>query len=79
VASCAWRHLPGSFLGAGTTLSAAFCTQLALGHTPAAALQAAHDYTCTALAHARRLGMGKLVPNKHAAAAPAPAAPSALL
>jgi hydroxymethylpyrimidine/phosphomethylpyrimidine kinase len=63
----------------GTTLSAAFCTQLALGHTPAAALQAAHDYTCTALAHARRLGMGKLVPNKHAAAAPAPAAPSALL
>ena len=87
VAACDWRHLPGSFLGAGSTLSAAFCAQLALGATPAAALQAAHDYTCAALAHARRLGMGKLVPNKfvgtadaaHPALVSAPLPPSATI
>lgn len=83
VATCDWRHLPGSFLGAGTTLSAAFCTQLALGAAPADALQTAHDYTCAALAHAQRLGMGKLVPNKFFGAAaalpPAHLPPSAII
>lgn len=78
VASCAWQHLPGSFLGAGTTLSAAFCTQLARGVDAADALRAAHDYTCAALAHAQRLGMGKLVPNKFHRAGLAHAALAAL-
>jgi hydroxymethylpyrimidine/phosphomethylpyrimidine kinase len=65
VASLPWgRHLPGPFVGAGNTLSAALVAQMALGASAGHAFRAAQDYTAGALAHACRFGMGRLVPNK---------------
>ena len=59
-----WPHLPGRFVGAGSTMSAALAAMLAQGLAPAAAVRAAQQYTHGALANAQRFGMGKLVPNK---------------
>ncbi|WP_308633262.1 bifunctional hydroxymethylpyrimidine kinase/phosphomethylpyrimidine kinase [Massilia forsythiae] len=65
LASLPWgRHLPGPFIGAGGTLSAALAAHMARGATAADALAAAQDYTSGALLNACRFGMGKLVPNK---------------
>ena len=59
-----WQHLPGHFVGAGTTLSGALAACMAQGMDAIAALRAAQDYTYGALLHAQRFGMGKLVPNR---------------
>jgi hydroxymethylpyrimidine/phosphomethylpyrimidine kinase len=59
-----WRHLPGPFIGAGGTLSAAIAAFLAQGADTPNAVRLAQDYTHGALAHAQRYGMGKLVPNR---------------
>ncbi|MDB5753732.1 MAG: hydroxymethylpyrimidine/phosphomethylpyrimidine kinase [Massilia sp.] len=59
-----WPHLAGPFAGAGSTMSAALAALLAQGLAPGAAVRAAQVYTNGALAHAQRIGMGKLVPNK---------------
>jgi hydroxymethylpyrimidine/phosphomethylpyrimidine kinase len=59
-----WQHLAGPFAGAGSTMSAALAALLAQGLAPAEAVRAAQEYTHGALAHAQRIGMGKLVPNK---------------
>jgi hydroxymethylpyrimidine/phosphomethylpyrimidine kinase len=58
------QHLPGPFVGAGTTLSAALAASMARGATAVEALAAAQDYTNGALQHACRFGMGRLIPNK---------------
>ena len=65
-----WQHFAGPFVGAGSTMSAALAALLAQGLEPAAAVRAAQEYTHGALAHAQRIGMGKLVPNKFFRAAP---------
>ncbi|MBY0242480.1 MAG: bifunctional hydroxymethylpyrimidine kinase/phosphomethylpyrimidine kinase [Burkholderiaceae bacterium] len=59
-----WRHLPGPFIGAGGTLSAAIAAFLAQGADTPQAVRLAQEYTDGALAHAQRYGMGKLVPNR---------------
>ncbi|MES2318544.1 MAG: hydroxymethylpyrimidine/phosphomethylpyrimidine kinase [Pseudomonadota bacterium] len=59
-----WRHLPGPFVGAGGTMSAAIAAFMAHGADPMAATSAAQSFTAGALANAQRFGMGKLVPNK---------------
>jgi hydroxymethylpyrimidine/phosphomethylpyrimidine kinase len=59
-----WQHLPGPFIGAGTTLSAALTALMARGFSAEEAMRRAQDYTTGALQHAQRYGMGKLVPNK---------------
>jgi hydroxymethylpyrimidine/phosphomethylpyrimidine kinase len=60
-----WQHLPGSFTGAGGTLSAAITALMARDDVDVPdAVQAAQDYTAGALAHAQRFGMGRLVPNR---------------
>jgi hydroxymethylpyrimidine/phosphomethylpyrimidine kinase len=59
-----WQHLPGHFVGAGTTLSGALAACMAQGMDAIDALRAAQDYTYGALLHAQRFGMGKLVPNR---------------
>ncbi|MES2742423.1 MAG: hydroxymethylpyrimidine/phosphomethylpyrimidine kinase [Pseudomonadota bacterium] len=61
-----WQHLAGSFLGAGGLLSAALTAMLAGPDypDPARAVLAAQQYTAGALAHARRFGMGKLMPDR---------------
>ncbi len=58
-----WRHLPGPFLGAGSTMSAAIAAHMAHVQEPEAAARAAQDYTASALAAAQRFGMGKLIPH----------------
>ena len=70
------RHLPGIFNGAGSTLSAAATALLALDNGQdqqgqdgdqsdvQQAVVAAQEFTAGALTHARRFGMGKLVPNR---------------
>jgi hydroxymethylpyrimidine/phosphomethylpyrimidine kinase len=68
-----WHHLTGSYNGAGGTLSAAIAAYLAqschAGHggedcNPEVAVGLAQQYTAGALVHARRFGMGKLVPDR---------------
>jgi hydroxymethylpyrimidine/phosphomethylpyrimidine kinase len=77
VASFEWRHLPGSFVGAGSTLSAALTALMARGIDAPEAFKGAQEYTSGALAHAQRLGMGKLVPNKFFQSAPSAPTPAA--
>lgn len=60
-----WQRLPGSFSGAGSTLSAAICAMLANELDISEAVSRAQDFTLAALAHAQRLGMGKLIPNRY--------------
>nr|WP_202414238.1 bifunctional hydroxymethylpyrimidine kinase/phosphomethylpyrimidine kinase [Duganella flavida] len=60
----AWQHLPGPFIGAGNTLSAALTAFMARGAEVPEAVAAAQEYTVGALAHAQRYGMGKFVPNR---------------
>jgi hydroxymethylpyrimidine/phosphomethylpyrimidine kinase len=63
--SLSWnQHLPGPFIGAGNTLSAALAARMASGLDAADALAYAQDYTFGALLHACRFGMGRLIPNK---------------
>lgn len=61
----AWQRLPGSFTGAGSTLSAAICAMLANGLDIPEAVSEAQEFTLAALAHAHRLGMGKLIPDRY--------------
>lgn len=63
-ASYNWRHLPGPFTGAGSTMSAAIAALMAHGLEPLDAVRRAQEYTASALAHAQRFGMGRLTPNK---------------
>ncbi|WP_332852978.1 bifunctional hydroxymethylpyrimidine kinase/phosphomethylpyrimidine kinase [Duganella sp. S19_KUP01_CR8] len=60
----AWQHMPGPFLGAGGTLSAAITAFMARGSDVPDAVKAAQEYTIGALAHAQRYGMGKFIPNR---------------
>lgn len=64
VAQVAWNNLPGPFVGAGNTYSAAFTALMARGLDAPSALAAATEYTTGALEHAQRFGMGKFIPNK---------------
>lgn len=60
-----WQRLPGTFSGAGATLSAAITAMLATGlDVPEASLEA-QEFTTAALSHAQRFGMGKLVPDRY--------------
>ncbi|MGO0789861.1 bifunctional hydroxymethylpyrimidine kinase/phosphomethylpyrimidine kinase [Herbaspirillum seropedicae] len=61
----AWQRLPGSFVGAGTTLSAAMAAMLANGLEVPLAAAEAQEFTLAALANAQRIGMGKLVPDRY--------------
>jgi hydroxymethylpyrimidine/phosphomethylpyrimidine kinase len=63
--SLSWnQHLPGPFIGAGNTMSAALAARMASGLDAIEALAYAQDYTFGALQHACRFGMGRLIPNK---------------
>lgn len=64
VAQHEFQHLPGPFIGAGTTLSGALTALMALGFDAEEAMRRAQEYTTGALEHAQRFGMGKLVPNR---------------
>lgn len=60
-----WPRLLGSFLGAGSTLSAAMTALVANDLPIPDAVLEAQEFTNEALAHAQRFGMGKLVPDRY--------------
>ena len=60
-----WQRLPGSFNGAGSTLSATITAMLANGTDVPEAVFEAQEFTHAALANAHRLGMGKLTPDRY--------------
>ncbi len=60
-----WPRLPGSFTGAGSTLSGALAALLANGLDVPEAVFEAQEFTNAALIGAQRLGMGKLVPDRY--------------
>jgi len=60
-----WQRLPGSFSGAGSTLSATIAAMLANGVDAPEAVLEAQEFTHAALANAHRLGMGKLTPDRY--------------
>ncbi len=59
-----WPRQNGSFLGSGSTLSAAIAALVANGLDFPEAVLEAQEFTNAALAHAQRFGMGKLVPDR---------------
>lgn len=58
-----WRHLAGPFIGCGGNLSAAIAAHMAQGADAPEAVELAEQFLFGALTHARRIGMGKFVPN----------------
>ncbi len=60
-----WQRLPGTFQGAGSTLSAALTAMLATGLDMPQAVREAQEFTHAALANAQRIGMGKLSPDRY--------------
>jgi hydroxymethylpyrimidine/phosphomethylpyrimidine kinase len=59
-----WPRQAGAYSGAGSTLSATIAAMLANGlDVPEAALEA-QEFLLAALANARRMGMGKLIPDR---------------
>ncbi len=64
VRSASWPRKAGPFAGAGNTLSATIAAMLANGLDVPEAVAEAEEFTNAALAHAQRLGMGKLVPDR---------------
>jgi len=60
-----WQRLPGSFSGAGSTLSATVAAMLANGVDVPEAVFEAQEFTNSTLANAHRLGMGKLTPDRY--------------
>ncbi len=60
-----WQRLPGSFVGAGSTMSAAIAAMLANGLDIPEAVSEAQEFTAAALGSAQRFGMGKLVPDRY--------------
>jgi hydroxymethylpyrimidine/phosphomethylpyrimidine kinase len=65
VRSDTWQRLPGSFSGAGSTLSATIAAMLANGVEVPEAVFEAQEFTHAALAGAHRLGMGKFTPDRY--------------
>jgi hydroxymethylpyrimidine/phosphomethylpyrimidine kinase len=60
-----WQRLPGSFSGAGSTLSATIAAMLANGVDVPEAVFEAQEFTHAAIANAHRLGMGKFTPDRY--------------
>jgi len=59
-----WERLPYAYQGANDTLAAATSAYLAHGLSMAEAIQQAQQFTWQALHQGRRIGMGKLLPDR---------------
>jgi hydroxymethylpyrimidine/phosphomethylpyrimidine kinase len=59
-----WPRLSAHYQGAGATLASAIAGYLAHGLTILEAVEQAQAFTWKSLEQARRLGMGRLIPNR---------------
>ncbi|MBC7415498.1 MAG: hydroxymethylpyrimidine/phosphomethylpyrimidine kinase [Herminiimonas sp.] len=59
-----WQRVSGAFTGAGSTLSATTAAMMANGLDVPEAIFEAQEFVMASIAHAQRLGMGKLIPNR---------------
>jgi hydroxymethylpyrimidine/phosphomethylpyrimidine kinase len=59
-----WTRLAHEYHGSGCTLSATLSALIALGLDPLSASREAQRFTWESLRHARRIGMGQLMPNR---------------
>lgn len=59
-----WERLPNNYYGAGSTLSAAVSAYLAHDISMPESIQQAQQFTFKALQKGRRIGMGKLLPDR---------------
>ena len=59
-----WERLPGSYHGAGCTLTSAIAACLAHGLSMEEAIQEAQEYTWQTLKNAFRPGMGQFIPDR---------------
>ena len=60
-----WQRISGSYSGSGVTLSATIAALLANGLEIPEAVFEAQEFTIASIAHAQRLGMGRLVPDRY--------------
>jgi hydroxymethylpyrimidine/phosphomethylpyrimidine kinase len=64
VRSDSWERLPGTFHGAGATLSAAVAAAIANGLDVPEAVREAQEYVWQSLSEAFRPGMGHRIPDR---------------
>jgi hydroxymethylpyrimidine/phosphomethylpyrimidine kinase len=60
-----WQRVHGVFAGAGSTMSATSAAMLANGLDVPEAVFEAQEFVIASIAHAQRLGMGKLIPDRY--------------
>lgn len=60
-----WQRASGTFTGTGSTLSAAAAAKMANGLDVPEAVFEAQEFVMASIAHAQRLGMGKLIPDRY--------------
>ena len=60
-----WKRISGTFTGTGSTLSATAAAMMANGVDVPEAVFEAQEFVVASIAHAQRLGMGKLVPDRY--------------
>ena len=60
-----WERLEGEFHGTGCTLASAIAGFMAHNNPVEIAVQEAQQYTSKTIQHARRLGMGQMIPNRY--------------
>ena len=60
-----WQRAAGTFTGAGSTLSATAAAMMANGLDVPEAVFEAQEFVMASIAHAQRLGMGKLIPDRY--------------
>lgn len=60
-----WPRISGAYSGAGATLSATIAAMLANGLDIPEAVFEAQEFAVASIAHAQRIGMGKLVPDRY--------------
>ena len=60
-----WQRISGTFTGTGSTLSATAAAMMANGLDVPEAVFEAQKFVGASIAHAQRLGMGKLIPDRY--------------
>lgn len=60
-----WQRISGTYAGAGSTLSATTAAMLANGLDVPEAIFEAQEFVVASIAHAQRLGMGRMIPDRY--------------